>query len=163
MARRPERNRFKRKWSIHKWPRHHLLVPNQYMGVGPQVKNIRRCGLAMGRKKRSILGFQFKLLPIEEERLALPIIAITTLQSSSRFKNLLDQLEPMVNERRIVTEAFVSIALGVRVECLATEIGANKVFLQDTNEIAFSDEDMEMGYLDHRRSFYRHFSKSHST
>ena len=39
-------------------------------------------------------------------------------------------------------------------ECLAAEIRADKAFLQDTNEITFSDEDMEVGYLDHRRTLY---------
>ena len=43
-------NGFKRKWSIHKGPRHHLLVLSQYMGGGPQVKGIRGCGLAAGER-----------------------------------------------------------------------------------------------------------------
>ena len=41
----------------------------------------------------------------KEERTALPVVAITTLQESSRFKNLFDQLELTANERRIATEA----------------------------------------------------------
>ena len=32
------------------------------MGGGPQVKGIRGCGLAVGRKKGSILRFPLKLL-----------------------------------------------------------------------------------------------------
>ena len=48
----------------------------------------------------------------------------------------------------------MSIALGVGVECLTTEIRADKAFIQDTNEITFSDEDMEVGYSDHRRPLY---------
>ena len=48
----------------------------------------------------------------EEERLALPAAAITTLQKGSRFKNLFNQLELTTNEWRIATEALVSIALG---------------------------------------------------
>ena len=51
-------------------------------------------------------------------------------------------------------EALVSIATGARVECLAVEIRADKAFLQDTNEITFSDEDMEIEYSDHRRPLY---------
>ena len=46
---------------MHKGPRHHLLVPNQYMGGGPQVKAFKRCGLAVRRKRGSILGFPLKL------------------------------------------------------------------------------------------------------
>jgi len=48
----------------------------------------------------------------------------------------------------------MSIALGVGVECLTTEIRADKAFIQDTNEITFSDEDMEVGYSNHRRLLY---------
>ena len=42
-------------------PKHHLLVPSQYMGGRPWVKGIRGCDLAVGRKRESILGFQLKL------------------------------------------------------------------------------------------------------
>ena len=51
-------------------------------------------------------------------------------------------------------EALVSIASGAKVECLAVEIRADKAFLQDTNEITFSDEDMEIEYSDHRKPLY---------
>ena len=51
-------------------------------------------------------------------------------------------------------EALVSIATGARVECLAVEIRADKAILQDTNEITFSDEDMQIEYSDHRRPLY---------
>ena len=37
---------------------------------------------------------------------------------------------------------------------MAAEIRANKAFLQDTNEISFSDEDIKIGYSDHKRPFY---------
>ena len=85
----------------------------------------------------------------EEERPVLPVAAITTLQRSSRFKNLFDQLKLIANKWRITTEALVSIDSGVGVECLVAKTRANKAFQQDTNEITFSDEDMEVGYSDH--------------
>lgn len=84
----------------------------------------------------------------EEERLALPVAVITTLQKSSQFKNLFDQLELTTNAQRIATEALVSIALVARVECLAAETRANIAFLQDTNEITFNNKDMEVGFSD---------------
>ena len=46
------------------------------------------------------------------------------------------------------------IASRVGVECLTAEARTDKAFLQDTNEITFSDEDIEVGYLDHRRPLY---------
>ena len=54
----------------------------------------------------------------------------------------------------MVTKALVSIAPRTRVGCLTVEARTDRAFLQDTNEITFSDEGMEVGYPDHRRSFY---------
>ena len=48
----------------------------------------------------------------------------------------------------------MSIAFGVGVECLAVEIPDDRALLQESTEITFSDEDMEVGYPDHRRPFY---------
>ena len=58
----------------------------------------------------------------EEENLALPATAITTLQQSAKFKNLFDQLGLTVMERKIAIEALVSIAFRAGVECLSAEI-----------------------------------------
>jgi len=49
---------------------------------------------------------------------------------------------------------LVSIALRTGVECLAAKARANKAFLQVTNEITFSDEEMEVGYSNHKRPLY---------
>ena len=65
----------------------------------------------------------------EEEDLALPAAAITTLQQSAKFKNLFDQLGLAAKERKIATEALVSIASGARVECLSAEISEDRALL----------------------------------
>ena len=65
----------------------------------------------------------------EKENLALPAAAITTLQKSSKFKNLFDQLGLIAKERKIATEALVSIASGARVECLIVEIPDDRALL----------------------------------
>ena len=90
----------------------------------------------------------------EEENPALPAVAITTLEQSSKFKNLFDQLGLTTKERKIATEALVSIAFGAEVECLSVEIPEDRALLQESIEIMFSDEDMEVGYLDHSRPLY---------
>ena len=87
----------------------------------------------------------------EEENSAMPATAITTLQKSSKFKNLFNQLELTVKERTIAIEALVSIASGAGIECLIAEVTGDKALLQESSEITFSDEDMEVGYSDHRR------------
>ena len=85
----------------------------------------------------------------EEENLALPAAAITTLQQSAKFKNLFDQLGLTAKERKIATEALVSIASGAGVECLSVEISEDRALLQESTEITFSSEDMEVGHPDH--------------
>ena len=90
----------------------------------------------------------------EEENLALPAAAITTLQQSAKFKNLFDQLGLTAKERKIATEALVSIASRAEVECLSAEISEDRALLQESTEITFSNEDMEVGHPDHRRPLY---------
>lgn len=51
-------------------------------------------------------------------------------------------------------DALVSITLEVGIKCLIVETWSNQGFLKDTNEITFSDEDMEVRDLDHRRLLY---------
>ena len=90
----------------------------------------------------------------EKENPALPAAAITILQQSSKFKNLFDQLGLTTKERKIATEALVSIGSGAGVECLSAEIPEDRALLQELTEITFSDKDMEVGYPDHRRPLY---------
>ena len=75
----------------------------------------------------------------EEENPALPAAIITTLQQSSKFKNLFDLLGLTAKERKIATKALVSIAFGVGVECLSAEIPDDRALLQESTEITFSD------------------------
>ena len=48
----------------------------------------------------------------------------------------------------------MTIATGVGVECLSAEIPNDRALLQESTEITFSDEDMEVGYPDHKRPLY---------
>ena len=48
----------------------------------------------------------------------------------------------------------MSIASGAGVECLLAEITDDRALLQESTEITFSDEDMEVGYPDHMRPLY---------
>ena len=72
----------------------------------------------------------------------------------SKFKNLFDQLGLTTKERKIAMEALVSIASRAGVECLSAEIPDNRILLQESIEITFSNEDMNVGYPDHRRPLY---------
>ena len=57
-------------------------------------------------------------------------------------------------EIKIATEALVSIAFGAGIECLSVEVADDKALLQKSSEITFSNEDMEVGYSDHKRPLY---------
>ena len=48
----------------------------------------------------------------------------------------------------------MSIASGAGIECLMAKATNDKALLQEANKIIFSDEDMEVGYSDHRRPLY---------
>ena len=65
----------------------------------------------------------------KEENSALPVVAITTLQRTSKFKNLFDQLGLTAKERKIAMEALVSIASRARVKCLTAEIPNDRALL----------------------------------
>ena len=65
----------------------------------------------------------------EEESPSLLVATITTLQKSSKFKNLFDQLGLIAKERTIATKALVSIAFGVGIECLMAEVKGDRALL----------------------------------
>ena len=90
----------------------------------------------------------------EEKDSALPAAAITTLQQNSKFKKKFDQLGLMIKERKIDTKALVSIASRVGIECLSAEVTNDRALLQESSEITFSNEDMEVEYSDHKRPLY---------
>jgi len=49
---------------------------------------------------------------------------------------------------------LVSIASEAGVECLLVEMLEDRALLQESTEITFSNEDMEVRHPDHRRSLY---------
>lgn len=54
----------------------------------------------------------------------------------------------------MATEFSVSITLRAIVEYLTAEVCTDRAFLQDSNEITFINEDMEVGCPNHRRPLY---------
>ena len=48
----------------------------------------------------------------------------------------------------------MSIASGAGIECSTVEVMDDRALLQKASEITFSDEDMKVGYLDHRKPLY---------
>ena len=48
----------------------------------------------------------------------------------------------------------MSIASRAGIKCLTVEVIDDRALLQESSEITFSNKDMEVGYLDHRRPLY---------
>ena len=51
-------------------------------------------------------------------------------------------------------ESLVSIVSDSGMECFTVESHASRAYLETTNAITFTNEDMEVEYPDHRRPLY---------
>uniref|UniRef100_A0A2N9HZY5 Uncharacterized protein n=1 Tax=Fagus sylvatica TaxID=28930 RepID=A0A2N9HZY5_FAGSY len=80
--------------------------------------------------------------------------AIKTLQRNPRFRSLFNQLGLNLEARTAATEAIMAIAADSGAHCFTAETHASRAFLETTNAITFTDEDMEVQYPDHRRPLY---------
>ena len=80
--------------------------------------------------------------------------AIKTLQRNPRFRSLFNQLGLNPETCTAATEAIMAIAADSEAHCFTTETHASRAFLETTNAITFTDEDIEVQYPDHRRPLY---------
>jgi hypothetical protein len=80
--------------------------------------------------------------------------AIKTLQRNHRFRSLFNQLGLNPKARTAAIEAIMAIAADSGAHCFTVEAHASRTFLETTNAITFTDEDIEVQYLDHRRPLY---------
>ena len=79
---------------------------------------------------------------------------IRTLQKNPKFRLLFNQLGFGPEARRVATEFLMSIAADSRMECFTAESHASRAFLETTNAITFTDEDIEVEHPDHRKPLY---------
>ena len=56
--------------------------------------------------------------------------------------------------RKIATKSLMSIATNSGVEYFIAESHVSRAYLETTNAITFTDEDMEVEHPDHRKPFY---------
>ena len=76
---------------------------------------------------------------------------IRTLQKNLKFRSLFNQLGFGPKVRKMAIESLMSIATDSRVECFTAESHASRAYLETTNAITFTDEDIEVEHLDYRR------------
>jgi hypothetical protein len=67
---------------------------------------------------------------------------VRTLQKSPKFKSLFNQLGFGLEARNAAMEALITIAAESGATCCTTEAHASRAFLETTNAITFTDEDM---------------------
>ena len=79
---------------------------------------------------------------------------VRTLQKNPNFRSLFNQLGFGLEVRRVAIESLISIAADSGMECFTVESHASRAFLETTNAITFTDEDIEIKHPDHRRPLY---------
>uniref|UniRef100_A0A2N9FNQ7 Integrase catalytic domain-containing protein n=1 Tax=Fagus sylvatica TaxID=28930 RepID=A0A2N9FNQ7_FAGSY len=80
--------------------------------------------------------------------------AVRTLQKSPKFKSLFNQLGLGPEARNAATEAIIAIAADSGATCFTAEAHASRAFLETTNAVTFTNEDMEVQYPNHHRPLY---------
>ena len=79
---------------------------------------------------------------------------VRTLQKNPKFRLLFNQLGFGPEARKVATESLMSIAADSGMKCFIVESHASRAFLETTNVITFTNEDMEIEHPDHRRPLY---------
>ena len=79
---------------------------------------------------------------------------VRTLQKNPKFRSLFNQLVFGLEARRVATKSLMSILVDSGMECFTAESHASRAFLETTNAITFTDEDMEVEHPDHRRPLF---------
>ena len=79
---------------------------------------------------------------------------VRTLQKNPKFKSLFNQLGFGPEVRKVAMESLMSIAANLGMECFTIESHASRAYLETTNVITFTDEDMEVEHVDHCKPLY---------
>ena len=79
---------------------------------------------------------------------------VRTLQKNPKFRSLFNQLGFGSEARRVATESFMIIAADSGMECFTAESHASRAYMETTNAITFTNEDMEVEHPDHRKPLY---------
>uniref|UniRef100_A0A2N9HCW8 Integrase catalytic domain-containing protein n=1 Tax=Fagus sylvatica TaxID=28930 RepID=A0A2N9HCW8_FAGSY len=80
--------------------------------------------------------------------------AIKTLQRNPRFCSFFNQLGLNPEACTAATEAIMAITADSKAHYFTAETHASRAFLETTNAITFTNENMEVQYPDHRRPLY---------
>uniref|UniRef100_A0A2N9G6H2 RNA-directed DNA polymerase n=1 Tax=Fagus sylvatica TaxID=28930 RepID=A0A2N9G6H2_FAGSY len=123
---------------------HQIPFPNYNKDKGKAVVSVVIHGNVSDMEAEESAATSSSLIPA----------AVRTLQKSPKFKSLFNQLGFGPEARNAATEALITIAAESGATCFTAEAHASRAFLETTNAITFTDEDMEVQYPDHRRPLY---------
>ena len=103
----------------------------------------------------------------EESKASFHPSIVRTLKKNPKFRLLFNQLGFGPKAKRVATKSLMSIATDSGMECFTAESHASRAYLETTNAITFTDEDMEttnaitftdedmeVEHPDHRRPLY---------
>ena len=91
---------------------------------------------------------------VEEFEVSFHPSTIRTVQKNPKFRLLVNQLGFRPEARRVAIESLVSIVSDSGMECFTVESHASRAYLETTNAITITNEDMEVEHPDHRRPLY---------
>ena len=94
------------------------------------------------------------LAEIEEPERSFHPSTVRTIQKNLKFRSLFNQLGFGLEARKVAIESLIIIAIDSGMERFTVESHASQAFLEITNAITFTDEDMEVEHPDHRRPLY---------
>uniref|UniRef100_A0A2N9GZP3 Peptidase A2 domain-containing protein n=1 Tax=Fagus sylvatica TaxID=28930 RepID=A0A2N9GZP3_FAGSY len=133
---------------LDKWTTNALIRPTERPPTEEQKKHESQDKGWDPRVGQTIVGDMDK----EEEA---PLEStIKELQKSPKFRSLFDQLGLGAKARKMATGALVSIAAKSNAQCFTAAAYASRAYLETTNAISCTDEDIEVQYLDHKRPLY---------
>ena len=90
----------------------------------------------------------------EESKASFHPSTVRSLQKNPKFRLLFNQLGFGPKAKRVAIESLMSIAVDLRMECFTTESHASRAYLETTNAITFTNDDMKVEHPDHRRPLY---------
>nr|POF16187.1 hypothetical protein CFP56_24214 [Quercus suber] len=135
----------------------HEKLADDTLEVGRGTQGVQRNPLPQHDRGKGIVAVVIHAGDEEEDPMisaTLTPAAIKTLQRSPAFCSLFNQLGLTPEARTAATEAIVGIASSSGSHCFTAEAHASRAFLETTNAVTFTDEDMEVQYPDHKRPLY---------
>nr|POE91661.1 hypothetical protein CFP56_18611 [Quercus suber] len=117
--------------------------------IGCDTQGVQRNPLPQHDRGKGIVAMVIHASGEEEEEdpmisATLTLTAIKTLQRSFAFRSLFNQLGFTPKARMTTIEAIVGIASSSRSHCFTAKAHASRAFLETTNVVIFTDENMEV-------------------